>query len=78
MTKYELILFKSKAIYCLYILFNERFMIYLEIRVCPFYNYERYMNDRRFIVNQSKAFKDEFIKFNKERYAMFKRFNINK
>ena len=70
MTKSELILFKSKAIYFLDILFNERFMIYLDIRFCPFYNYRRYMDDRIIIVNQSKTFKNQLLKFNKERYAI--------
>ena len=65
MVKSELILFKSKAVYFLDILFNERFIIYLDIRFYPFYNYERYMDNRRFIVNQSKTYKDEFIKLNK-------------
>ena len=33
------------------------------------------MDDRNDIVYQSKLFKDEFCKFNKERYSMFKRSN---
>ena len=60
MVKSELILFKSKATYFLDILYNERYMIYLEIRFCPFYNYRRYMEDRIIIVNQSKLFKEQF------------------
>ena len=78
MVKSELILFKSKAIYFLDILFNDRFNIYLDVHFRPFYNYMQYMDDRIDIVNESKSFKDEFIKFNKERYAMFKRFNNKK
>ena len=36
------------------------------------------MDDRRFIVGVSKTFKDQFVQFHKERYAMIKRFNNNK
>ena len=38
----------------------------------------RYRSDRIDIVNESKSFKDEFIKFNKEHYAIIKRFNNKK
>ena len=78
MTKSELILFKSKTKYFLDILYNERFKIYSEIRFGLFYNFRRYMDDRIHIVHQSKMFKDEFLQFKKERYAMFKRFNNEK
>ena len=78
MTKSELILFKSKAIYFLDIIYNERYILYSDIRFCPFYNYEKYMFDRQDIINVSKIFKDQFLQFNKERYAMFKRFNNKK
>ena len=78
MTRSELILFKSKTKYFLDILYNERYNIYSEIRFGPFYNYRRYMDDRIHIVHQSKTFIDKFIKFNKERNAMFKRFNNKK
>ena len=50
-------------------------MIYLDIRFCPFYNYRQYMDDIIVIVIQSKTFKHQCLQFNKERYAMFKRFN---
>ena len=78
MTKSELILFKSKTKYFLDIIYNERYILYSEIRFGPFYNYRRYMDDRIHIVHQSKMFKDEFLQFKKERYAMFKRFNNKK
>ena len=78
MTKSELILFKSKTKYFLDILYNERFNIYSEIRFGLFYNFRRYMDDRIHIVHQSKMFKDQFFKFNKERCDIFKRFNNEK
>ena len=36
------------------------------------------MEDRIVLVNQSKTFKDQFLQFNKERYAIFERFNNKK
>ena len=78
MVKSELILFKLKSRYLLDILYNERVTIYTDIRFSPLYNYRRYMDNRGFIVEISKMFKDQFLKFNKERYAMFKRFNNKK
>ena len=70
MVKSELILFKLKSRYLLDILYNERVTIYTDIRFYPFYNYRRYKDNRCFIVEISKQFKDQFLKFNKERYAM--------
>ena len=78
MTRSELIIFKSKTKYFLDILYNERFKIYSEIRFGPFYNFRRYMDDRIHIVRQSETFIDQFFKFNKERCAIFKRFNNEK
>ena len=53
-------------------------MIFPDIRFCPFYNYEKYMFDRQDIINLSKTFKDQFLQFNKERYAFLKRSNNKK
>ena len=78
MTKPDLIIFKSKTKYFLDLLYNERFKLYLEIRFGPFYNYMRYRGDRIDIVNESKSFKNDFLQFNKGRYAILKRFNNKK